>query len=61
MEDGLDVEIIKWLAGRRQDLRQGKDGTQLSALLEMRNSADLLREAELVHRNDQAERSAGSK
>ena len=24
MEDGLDVEIIKWLAGRKQDLRQGK-------------------------------------
>ena len=42
---------------RRQDLRQGKDGTQLSALLEMRYSADLLRETKLVHRNDQAERS----
>ena len=26
MEDGLDVEIIKYLAEGRQDLRQGKDG-----------------------------------
>ena len=49
MEDGLDVEIIKWLAGENKIFAKEKIGPQLSALLEMRNSAGLLREAQLVH------------
>ena len=61
MEEGLDVDIIKYLATENKIFSKEEDRTQLSSLLEMRNSAGILCETFLVYRDEQAERSTGGK
>ena len=61
MEEGLDVDIIKYLAAENKIFSKEKIEHNYPSLLEMRNSAGILCEAVLVYRDEQAEGSAGGK